>query len=231
MIPRIKTGMPGLDKLIKGGFKEKTIHLEVGDAGSGKTIFALQFLLEGLQNGESCLYITFEEKKEKLYDDLNSFNWDFAKYEEKKQFFYLEYTPEQVKSILEQGGGTIEQIVTKKKITRLVIDSITSFSLLYQDELNRKEAGLALFNMINKWGCTALLTAQAVARAYEIQATSLEFEADSIILLYHFKEEGKRIRAFEILKMRGTDHPNETFELKITSKGIVIKYDEVIEVT
>ena len=230
MYPRVKTGIPGLDPLIQGGFKEKTINLVVGDAGSGKTIFALQFLMEGLQNGESCIYITFEEKKDKLYDDLTSFNWDFAKYEEKKQFFYLEYTPEQVKSIIEQGGGTIEQIITKRKITRLVIDSVTSFSLLYQDELAGKEAGLALFDLINKWGCTALMTAQAVATTYELQATSLEFEADGIILLYHYKKRGKRIRAFEILKMRGTKHPDQTFRLQISNKGITIKYDEIIEI-
>ena len=101
---RVKTGIVNLDPLIQNGLKEKSVTLIAGDAGSGKTIFALQFLLQGLKNGETCLYLTFEEKKEKLYDDMSAFKWDFLAYEQKKKFFYLEYSPEQVKSLIEEGG-------------------------------------------------------------------------------------------------------------------------------
>jgi circadian clock protein KaiC len=227
---RVKTGIANLDPLIQGGLKPTSITLVTGDAGSGKTIFAMQFLLEGLRKGEKCLYLTFEEKKEKLYDDMDSFNWDFEKYEAEKKLFYLEYSPEQVKSLIEEGGGTVDQLISKNKISRLVIDSVTSFSLLYQDELARKEAGLALFELINKWGCTAVLTAQAEAKKYELEGSSLEFEADSIILLYHFRQKGNRVRALEILKMRGTRHINKTMEVEISQKGFIIKSSRVIKV-
>ncbi len=227
---RIKTGINGLDPLIQGGLKDKSITLVAGDAGSGKTIFAMQFLMEGLKKGDTCLYITFEEKKEKLYDDISVFNWDFKKYEDQKKFFYLEYSPEQVKSLIEEGGGTVDQLITKHKITRLVIDSVTSFSLLYKDELSRKEAGLALFELINKWGCTAMLTSQAESKKYELINSSLEFEADSIILLYHYKEKGKRIRAIEILKMRGTKHTDNTMKIEISNSGFSVKASQIIRV-
>ena len=105
----------------------------------------------------------------------------------------------------------------------MVIDSVTSFSLLYQDELAKKEAGLALFELINKWGCTAVLTAQAEAKKQELVSSSLEFEADSIILLYHFKDKGKRVRALEILKMRGTRHTNKTMEAEISGSGLIVR--------
>ncbi len=229
-IRRVRTGIANLDPLIQGGLTEKSIALVVGSAGSGKTIFAMQFLIEGLREGESCLYLTFEEKKEKLYNDMAIFGWDFKHYEEKKQFFYLEYNPEQVKSLIEEGGGTVDQLVTKHKITRLVIDSITSFSLLYQDELSRKEAGLALFELINKWGCTAVLTSQAISKRDELQGISLEFEADSIILLYHFKKAGKRVRALEILKMRGTRHANKTMGLEFSKAGLVVKPSQIVKI-
>lgn len=219
---RLKTGILHLDKLVGGGLKENTITLVVGGAGSGKTIFAMQFLMEGLKEGESCLYLTFEEKKAKLYDDMSEFVWDFNSYEARGKFFYLEYNPEQVKSLIEEGGGTVEQLIIKEHITRLVIDSITSFSLLYQDELSRKEAGLALFELINRLGCTAVLTSQNVIRSEGSRTPSLEFEADSIIILYHFKERGVRKRAIEILKMRGTRHANKTFSMDITRGGIVV---------
>lgn len=227
---RLKTGIANFDALIQGGLKSQSITLVAGDAGSGKTIFALQFLYQGLKEGESCLYLTFEEKKEKLYNDMSAFNMDFTKYEEKKKFFYLEYSPEQVKSLIEEGGGTIDQLISKQKITRLVIDSVTSFSLLYQDELSKKEAGLALFELINKWECTAVLTSQAESRGFSLESSSLEFESDNIILIYHFREKGQRIRCIEILKMRGTKHANKTMRMEITPSGLQVHPNDVIKV-
>ena len=225
---RIKSGIINLDPLIQGGLKQESISLIVGGAGSGKTIFAMQYLMEGLKRGEPGLYITFEEKKDKLYRDMLEFNWDFKIYEDKKQFFVLEYSPEQVKSLIEEGGGTIDQLISKEGIKRVVIDSITSFLLLYQDELARKEAGLALFELMNKLGCTTLLTSQAAYKDGELQGISLEFEADNIVLLYHYKENGIRERAIEILKMRGTNHTHKTMRLDFASNGMVVKPSQIV---
>ena len=227
-VSRVATGIYGLDKLIEGGFKKNSTNLVAGGPGSGKTIFAIQFLVEGVKKGEPGIYITFEEKKEKLYDDMLSFGWDLAKYEKEKKFVFLEYTPEQVKKILTEGGGLIESVIEKLKITRLVIDSISSFTLLYQDDLMKKEASLALFELIEKWNCTALLVSQAETSQDTIITAALEFEVDGIILVYYTKVKGKRIRAIEILKMRGTKHPNKTFSFEITSKGVAIKTGEVV---
>ena len=160
---------------------------------------------------------------------MSVFEWDFKVYEDKKMFFVLEYSPEQVKSLIEEGGGTIDQLISKESIKRVVIDSITSFLLLYQDELARKEAGLALFELMNKLGCTTILTSQAAYKDGELQGISLEFEADNIVLLYHNKKQGIRERAIEILKMRGTNHANKTMRLNFSSKGMVIKPTQVVK--
>jgi len=141
----------------------------------------------------------------------------------------MEYNPEQVKSLIQEGGGTVDQLITKQKITRLVIDSITSFSLLYRDELSKKEAGLALFELINKWGCTAVLTSQASGRENG-KTPALEFEVDNIIILSHPKQAGKRNRAIEILKMRGTKHTNKTMELEISSTGMVVHSSKIVKI-
>jgi len=226
-VARIKTGIHGLDRLIQGGFKKKSINLIAGEAGSGKTIFAIQFLIEGIKNGEPGIYITFEERKEKLYEDMLSFGWNLAKYEKEKKFAFIEYTPEQVKTVLAEGGGLVENTVLKLKAKRLVIDSITSFTLMYQEELAKREASLSLFELINKWGCTAVLTSQVMSTKDATIIAALEFEADSIILLYHFRKKGTRIRALEILKMRGTKHPGKTFGIKIDENGLKVT-DEVV---
>ncbi|MBI4448220.1 hypothetical protein HY643_04515 [Candidatus Woesearchaeota archaeon] len=222
-IRRISTGIKDMDKLIEGGFKKNSVNLIAGGAGSGKTIFAIQFLVEGIRNKEPGIYITFEEKKEKIYEDmLYCFGWDLAKYEKEGLFVFLEYTPEQVKRVLIEGGGTIDNLITRTKATRMVIDSITSFALLYKDELTKKEASLALFELIDKWGCTAVLTSQEHTLGDGSISSALEFEVDSIILLYHIKEKIGRVRSLEILKMRGTKHPHKTFYFDINKGGIVV---------
>lgn len=217
-----------MDSLVEGGLKKESINLVAGDPGTGKTIFAIQFLMQGIQNGEPGVYITFEEKRDKLYEDMLTFGWNLEEYERKGLFAFLEYTPEQVKKVLVEGGGTIEALIQKIKAQRIAIDSISSFIMLYQDELTQKEAALALFELINSWHCSAILTSQNTQMDQEAVSAALEFEVDSIIVLYHLKVKGIRKRAIEILKMRGTRHPDKTFLLEITPNGLKINPQEVV---
>ena len=228
---RVPVCVPGFDELIEGGFKRHSVNLIAGGPGSGKTILAIQFLVGGiLKFNENGLYITFEEKKEKLYDDMIIFGWDLAKLEKEDKFIFLDYSPEQVKKMLIEGSGLIENMIEKYDIKRIVFDSITSFALLYEDELQKKEAALALFELINTWGCTALLTSQEKFSLSEAISSTVEYESDSIIFLYHTKVEGIRKRAVEILKMRGTNIPNKTYAMDITTKGIRVNKNQPVNI-
>ncbi|MCU0642184.1 MAG: AAA family ATPase [archaeon] len=220
---RIPSGVPNFDCLVEGGFEKSSTNLIVGGAGSGKSIFATQFIMEGIELGENCLYVTFEEKKEQFYKNMLEFGWDLSKHERKGRLVFLEYTPEKVKNMLEEGGGAVESIIMKKKIKRVVIDSITSFELLFQDEFAKREAALSLFNMINNWGCTSLLTLEEEnSNETKMASRALEFESDSIVLLYYIRKDGERERFLEILKMRGTEHSNKLYRFEMTKKGIVV---------
>lgn len=220
---RVATGIPGLDYLIEGGFEKDSVNLLVGGSGSGKSIFSVQFLVEGIKKGEKCLYITFEEKKTEFYSNMLEFGWDLAQLEKEGKFIFLEYTPEKVKVMLEEGGGSVESIVIKNKIKRIVIDSITSFALLFEQELEKREAALFLFDMIRKWNCTSLLTLQENPSEREDgSVSSMEFESDSIILLYFARKGSKRERFVEVLKMRGTKHSTEIHPFEITKQGIMV---------
>lgn len=222
-LTRVPTHIAGFDSLIEGGFKRGSVNLVAGGAGSGKTIFAIQFLVNGIKNhNEPGIYITFEEKRKKLYEDMMEFGWDLEKYEKEGKFVFLEYTPEQVKKVLVEGGGIIDSLVHKLKAKRIAIDSITSFILLYKDELAKKESSLALFELINKWECTAVLTSQGTVSGTDIITESLEFEVDGIILMYYLRNNGERRRALEILKMRGTKHPGKTLGFTIAKDGITV---------
>ncbi|MBT4732160.1 circadian clock protein KaiC, partial [Candidatus Woesearchaeota archaeon] len=78
---RVGTGISKIDKLISGGFKKNSVNLVVGNAGSGKTTLAMQYLVDGLKKGEAGIYITFDENKEKLYDDFAEFGWELERFE------------------------------------------------------------------------------------------------------------------------------------------------------
>jgi len=222
---RVPTGIINFDKLINGGFEQYSTNLIVGGSGVGKSIFGTQFLVGGMKRGEKCLYVTFEEKKTRFYENMLDFGINLEEYEKKGLFYFLEYTPNKVKTMLEEGGGLIENIIFEKKISRVVIDSITSFALLFESETEKREAALSLFNLISGWNCTSVLTFEEESLNTETKTSkALEFESDSIILLYYlFSNKRNRERYLEILKMRGSNHSSSVYGFDITKKGIVVK--------
>lgn len=220
---RVATGIPNFDNLIEGGFEKNSTNLIVGSSGSGKTIFSTQFLVDGMKNNEKCLYVTFEEKKSEFYTNMKKFGWNLEEYEKKGIFTFLEYAPEKVKLMLEEGGGAIENTIIKNKISRIVIDSITSFALLFDKELDKREAALALFSMISKWNCTSLLTYEGdPIKEDAIDHRAMEFESDSIILLYGLRQKAERQSFLEVLKMRGTKHSKNIYKFDIGKSGITL---------
>ena len=220
---RVPTGITSFDSLVEGGFEKNSTNLLVGSSGAGKSIFSIQFLMNGLKKGEKVLYVTFEEKKEEVFGNMKRFGWDLEKLEKQGKFIFLEYTPEKVRTMLEEGGGIIENIVLTKKVTRMVIDSITSFELLFEKELQKRESALELFNLIRRWNVTSLLTYEGSPNTEKKETSRiLDFESDSIILLYFVRGKDKRNRFLEVLKMRGTAHSLDIFPFSIDKAGIVI---------
>ena len=111
----------------------------------------------------------------------------------------------------------------RQGVARIVIDSITSFVLLFDKEIEKREAALALFNMIGGWNCTSLLTLEEdFSETKELTSKTMEFESDSIILMYFPSEKGERNRYLEILKMRGVKHSKKVHKFEIRKNGIYI---------
>ncbi len=222
-IERVSTGILELDKITKGGFIDGSTNLIVGGTGSGKSILALQFLIDGMKRGENCLYVAFEERKEDFYNNALSLGWNLFNWEKKGKFHFLQYTPEKVRTMLEEGGGIVETIVLTKNIKRIVIDSVTSFELLFEEDTKKRAAVLMLFNMLSKWNLTSLLTYERdPVIDKKITSRALEFESDSIIYLYLLRIKNRRERFLEVLKMRGTNHSNNVYPLRLSKGGFKI---------
>ena len=222
---KISTGIKNLDKITDGGFVKSSINMIVGGTGTGKSIFAIQFLIEGLTKGETCLYISFEEKKEEVYANMTRLGWDMEKYENQKKFFFLEYTPEKVKTMLDEGGGEIETLVLTKKIARIAVDSITAFTALFTKESEGRDSTLSLLELLRKWNSTVLLAYEKDPSIEKKTSSMLEFEVDSIIALYSLRLKDKREKFLEVFKMRGTKHSTEIFPFSIDKGGIDLKQE------
>jgi len=228
-ITRIPSGVKGLDELIEGGFEEGSTVLLVGSAGTGKTLFALQFLYNGaVTNKEPGIFISFEEERESLFRHSSAFGWDFEKLEKEGKFKVLEYKPHQVEKLMQAGGGPIKDQIRAMGAKRLVIDSITSYGLLFRDEYQRRENILGLFDLLQKWGTTSMIISELPPKVAEVKEGSVGFLTDAIISLYYTKEEekGVRVHSCEILKMRGTRHTNKLLALGFERDGLAI-YPEV----
>ena len=228
-IARVPTGLKGLDSLIEGGIKRNSAVLVEGGAGCGKSIFCMQFIFNGIEKfGENGVYISFEEEKEEFFENMLRFGWDLAKLEAEKKFAFLRYTPEQVEKVLSGGGGLVRDVVESLGARRLVIDSMSAFNMLHDDEFAKREATLSLFRTIKKWNCTTLVVGQPEFFEYDIDKhpfNVLEFECDGIIRLYNMRDHNLRTRTIEVFKMRGTKHASKIFTMEITNKGVIIYPD------
>jgi KaiC/GvpD/RAD55 family RecA-like ATPase len=225
---RVATGIKGFDELIDGGFERESIVLLVGSAGTGKTLFGMQFLYQGATiYDEPGVFISFEEDKEHLYKHALQFGWDFAKIEKEDKFRLLFFKPHQITTILEEGGGPIRDALADVGAKRIVIDSITAYGLLFNDEYKRREKILEFFTLLRKWGVTSLVICEDNPAKVEKEEGSISFISDAVVSMYymHDEEKGLRIHSLEVLKMRGTRHTNKLCAINFENEGIVVYPD------
>ncbi|MCZ7370840.1 MAG: ATP-binding protein [Candidatus Methanoperedens sp.] len=120
IIKRVKTGVPGFDGLVEGGIPEGFVVVVTGPPGTGKTTFSLQFLLEGVKNGERCIFFSFEEMVDQLVKQTLRFGWDIGKYIDKGYLEIFGFSRFSTEEIIE--------IINIFKPNRIVFDSLNVFS-------------------------------------------------------------------------------------------------------
>ncbi len=230
-IKRVPTGIEGLDDIIEGGFVERSIVLLSGGAGTAKTIMCLQYLYEGIvKYNEGGVFISFNEGKEAIYQHGKLFGWDFKKLEDEGKFGFIKYEPHEVHQILHEGGGTIKDLMDSIEAKRLAIDSLTSYTLMFEDLYKRNESVLELFSLLRKWGLTTLLVSESSTSTFEQVQERDVFLADGVIYSYYIRKELNRARALEVIKMRDTKHLEKICPFLITPRGVVVFPDaEVFE--
>jgi len=220
---RVPSGVEGLDDLIEGGFERNSVVLVCGDAGSGKTTMLLQFLYNGAtQYKEPGIFITFEEDKKSIYGHAMQYGWDLKELEEKNLFRFVAYKPQQIAEII-KGGGMIKDAIDSMGAKRIGIDSLTSYSMLFKTPFEGREAVLSLFNRLRDWSCTSMIVSEIILQfGSRRDEAGVEFLSDGVLLLYYARQQDMKVRALEILKMRGTKHSDKICPFKFGEKGIVV---------
>ncbi len=218
MVMRVTTGIPKLDSLLDGGFLEKNVIMITGGAGTGKTIFCLQYLWEGLQKGEPCVYLSLEEDAEDIKADAIQFGWDLEKYEKKGLFRIMYHDPFET----DVSSALVNQI-EYIKAKRLVVDSVSMIGLYMKDQASvRKNLG-KLIRSVKNVGCTSLVISEIMEDSKALSRFGVEeFVVDGVIVMNYTGMSGEANRSMQIRKMRRTSHGQDIYPFKIGTKGIEI---------
>ena len=203
------TGIAGLDEVLYGGLTANRLYLIEGVPGSGKTTLAMQFLMEGVRNGESVLYVTLSETEEEVRATANSHGWsldgvnirELVPPEEALQAAeqYTMFHPAEVE--LSETTRTILADVERLKPSRLVFDSLSELSLLAGDALRYRRQLLALKQFFRGRSCTVLLLDDLTTQGNDLQVQSI---AHGVILLEQLTPEyGTDRRRLRVIKHRG----------------------------
>jgi len=223
---RVKTGVPGLDKMLQGGLLPQTANLVEGAPGTGKTTLGMQFIYHGIVAcGEPGLILTFEEFPQQYYNDAAGFGWDFRQMEQEGNLRVVMTSPEVTRLDLEQVGGRIERLVQEIGARRILIDSLSHFSRLSEDPARLRSIVYGFINALKREGLTAVLTRESGALLGEVEETdnAFSFLVDSYILLRYVEIESAVRKAILVLKMRGSDHDKGIRQFEITHRGIEVR--------
>ncbi|MBD3312784.1 AAA family ATPase [archaeon] len=228
-LERTKTGIEGIDELTNGGLPRGKAIAVVGGPGTGKSIFLMQFLVNGANNyGEPGIYITFEEDVDELRSNFRGFKFNIKELERRGLLKIVHYSPMKIKRFINNMDVTLRDLIKEMKAKRIVIDSLSAFTLLFENEGEQREGLFELFQTLKGLGMTSLLSTESWREPTITKSGIIEFIADGVIMLYNLKMGDARVRAVEILKMRGIKHEARIVPFRITNKGIKIFPEEKV---
>ena len=228
---KIGSGVEGFDSLLGGGFPKGRSYLISGEPGTGKTIFTLQFLLEGLKNNEKCLYISIDEPPDHVIEDAMSLGWDLSEYLKSNQLQFLDISDffsgnKEADVSVENVVKTILDFVKDHSITRLAIDPIAPliFTHHIKSEIIHYVRQL-IFELEQLRTCTTLMTSYIPVGSDQLSQLGIEeFAASGIILLKLKKHNNHYIRTVRLRKMRCTSIDLAEYSYTITpQRGLVLR--------
>src|SRR5437773_5532532 len=155
----VLTGIDGLDEMLGRGVPAGHIITVLGSFGTGKTTFALQFLMQGLINGEKAVYISLEEDVDSVVANAASFGWDLKRYLKEKKLHIVQLEPVDAKTTITRIRSELPDFIKRSGASRVAIDSVSLLNMLFVVDKERREKVCALCKYLKPTGGSAALTA------------------------------------------------------------------------
>lgn len=217
----ISSGIQGLDEILGGGLPENSLVLLSGTCGTGKSIFGMNFLIEGALHGEPGIYISLEESPESNIRQMEMFGWPVDDLINSKRIMIIQPELYNFDALL----TTIEDSVDRIGAKRLVIDSISIIGMYFEDPYKVRKALLQLGTLLKKLKCTTIAIDEVREGEPSLSAYGVEeFVVDGVVMLYLIKRNNIYIRAVVVRKMRGMNHSTKLHPMEIRSPGGILIY-------
>lgn len=220
---RLSSGVPGLDRLLGGGFLEGSVTLLSGSAGTGKSTIGIQFAAEGLSRGDRVLCVTLEENTSSIEGVARRLSpplLEASRAGPQVEILSLSHT----KALTSQLWSLVLEKVEAQGTTRLLLDSL---SRLLPDDLEEDELRELLFALVARLklkNVTTLLTVEStdLYASEQVTAHALSPLADNLLMLRFARSAGAIFPTLTVVKTRASEHDFGVYALDIGEKGVCI---------
>lgn len=237
-ISKSPTGIAGFDEITGGGLPSDRTALILGAPGAGKTVFALECLVNGARNlREPGIFVAFEESSRQIMSNAATFGWDLPALEKEKLFFLdARLSPTVIKAGDFDLTAMLAGLEAKAKemgAKRIVFDGIDILISLLDDPSKERQELYRLQDWLQRNNLTAIITAKAFEgdRLSSERYAFMQFMVDAVVMLYHRMLDRVSLRGLRVLKYRGTGFAENEFPLVISPTGIEVSVFEQSELS
>lgn len=229
-IRKIRTMIEGFDDISHGGLPLGRTTLVSGTSGTGKTLFSIQFLYNGIvQFDEPGVFVTFEESPDDIIKNAYSFNWNLQHLIDEGKLFILDASPDpegqevvgsfDLSALIER----LQYSIRKYKAKRVSIDSITALFQQYEAAAVVRREIFRIVARLKQIGVTTIITTERTEEYGSVARFGVEeFVSDNVVIVRNVLEGERRRRTVEILKLRGSTHMKGEYPFTITNEGVNI---------
>jgi circadian clock protein KaiC len=234
-LPKLATGIPGFDEMSAGGLPRQRTTLLIGGPGAGKTVFALQCLVNGARRGGAPgIFVGFEESTRQVMANAATFDWGLARLA-KKELFFLDahLSPTLVKAGDFDLGAMLAILSAKKRETGaewIAFDGIDVLLAVLQDPAAEMREIYRLRDWLAANELTAILTAKLDGRGADpVRYGFLQFMVDCVVRFERRQEERIAVQSIQITKYRGSGYAGAEFPLTFGPSGLAVGSVDALE--
>jgi circadian clock protein KaiC len=215
---RVESGLFELDALMGGGLYAADTTALLGPTGCGKTTIALRFVAHGALEGESCLYISFQETPEQLLAKAKGFGWDLTDAHACGQLRIRHILPGDVN--LDALAAVVRAELDDAPVQRVVIDSLTELVLAAGETQRLPAYCRVLTALVSAAGASLMITSETLALGPTLEPLGgLSFLFQNVIMLRYVEIGSELRRSLSILKMRDSAHAKGLVQFEIDADG------------